>query len=85
MKKCLKCQYENPSGSKFCNNCGSSLIDERSGTTKRPPERRQLTILFCDLVDSTPLSEQLDPEDYRQVITSYHEVAEKVVKKYGGY
>jgi len=85
MKKCLKCQYENPPGAKFCNNCGTSLVEETSGSTKRPAERRQLTILFCDLVDSTPLSEQLDPEDYRHVITSYHEVAEKVVKKYNGY
>ena len=31
-------------------------------------ERRQLTVLFCDLVDSTRLARQLDPEDYREVV-----------------
>ena len=40
----------------------------------RPPEaeRRQLTVMFCDLVDSTKLSSQLDPEDYREVILLHH-------------
>lgn len=51
----------------------------------RAAERRQLTILFCDLVGSTPLSERLDPEDYRQVILGYQQVAEKVIKRYGGH
>ena len=34
-------------------------------------ERRQVTVLFCDLVDSTPLAQQLDPEDYRSVVRAY--------------
>jgi class 3 adenylate cyclase len=34
-------------------------------------ERRQLTVLFCDLVDSTPLASQLDPEDWREVVCAY--------------
>src|SRR5262249_40226283 len=34
-------------------------------------ERRQLTVMFCDLVDSTKLSSQLDPEDYREVVRAY--------------
>src|SRR5262245_57975743 len=37
-------------------------------------ERRQLTVMFCDLVGSTPLAEQLDPEDLRQVILAYQQV-----------
>src|SRR6266571_6696571 len=37
-------------------------------------ERRQLTVLFCDLVGSTTLSEQLDPEDLREVVGAYHQV-----------
>src|SRR5215469_11336516 len=36
------------------------------------PERRQLTVMFCDLVGSTPLSSSLDPEDLREVIGAYH-------------
>ena len=38
-------------------------------------ERRQLTALFCDLVDSTSLAQQLDPEDYRAVVRAYQEAA----------
>src|SRR5215475_9750954 len=37
-------------------------------------ERRQITVMFCDLVDSTKLSSQLDPEDYRNVVRAYQQV-----------
>src|SRR5215475_9624550 len=42
-------------------------------TASPPPdaERRQLTVMFCDLVDSTKLSSQLDPEEYRDVVQAY--------------
>src|SRR5215831_17228927 len=42
-------------------------------TVSPPPdaERRQLTVMFCDLVDSTKLSSQLDPEEYREVVRAY--------------
>ena len=40
--------------------------------TASPAERRQLTVMFCDLVGSTELSSSLDPEDYRGVIATYH-------------
>src|SRR5438067_1515501 len=36
-------------------------------------ERRQLTVMFCDLVGSTPLAEQLDPEELREVVRTYQE------------
>ncbi|MFN5516316.1 MAG: AAA family ATPase [Cyanobacteriota bacterium] len=48
-------------------------------------ERRQLTVLFCDLVDSTRLSQQLDPEDLREVIRSYQEACVAVLLQFGGY
>src|SRR5438093_3740333 len=41
-------------------------------------ERRQLTVMFCDLVDSTPLASQLDPEDLREVVRAYQETASEV-------
>jgi class 3 adenylate cyclase len=44
-------------------------------------ERRQLTVLFCDLVDSTALSSQLDPEDWREVVRAYQDTCAKVVKR----
>src|SRR5207244_1116683 len=48
-------------------------------------ERRQLTVLFCDLVDSTPLASQLDPEDLREVVRAYQEACAKVVARYEGH
>jgi class 3 adenylate cyclase len=43
-------------------------------------ERRQLTVMFCDLAGSTALSARLDPEDYREVITAYHRAIADVVR-----
>jgi len=48
-------------------------------------ERRQLTVLFCDLVGSTELSSRLDPEDMGHVIRSYHNTAAAVVERWGGH
>ena len=52
-----------------------------------PPdaERRQLTVLFCDLVDSTALSSQLDPEDLRAVVRAYQETCAKVIARFDGH
>jgi class 3 adenylate cyclase len=47
-------------------------------------ERRQLTVMFCDLVGSTPLSEKLDPEELREVIRAYHEICATVISRLGG-
>jgi class 3 adenylate cyclase/predicted ATPase len=53
----------------------------------RPPEaeRRQLTVMFCDVVDSTALSSQLDPEDYREVIRAYQATCTEVIHRYDGH
>src|SRR5262249_18809840 len=48
-------------------------------------ERRQLTVLFCDLVDSTVLSGQLDPEDLREVVRAYQDTCAKVIARYDGH
>jgi class 3 adenylate cyclase/tetratricopeptide (TPR) repeat protein len=48
-------------------------------------ERRQLTIMFCDLVESTALSTRLDPEDLREIISDYHRRCSEVIVKYGGF
>jgi class 3 adenylate cyclase len=48
-------------------------------------ERRQLTVLFCDLVGSTQLSGQLDPEDLRVVVRAYQEAAAEVIQHYAGH
>ena len=48
-------------------------------------ERRQLTVLFCDLVDSTPLADRLDPEDWREVVRAYQDACAKVIARYDGH
>jgi class 3 adenylate cyclase/tetratricopeptide (TPR) repeat protein len=48
-------------------------------------ERRQLTVMFCDLVGSTVLSGQLDPEDLREVVRAYQEACAKVVARFEGH
>jgi class 3 adenylate cyclase len=55
--------------------------------TLAPPEieRRRLTVLCCDLVDSTALSTHLDPEDLREVVRAYHRTCVEVVKRFDGY
>lgn len=52
-----------------------------------PPEaeRRYLTVLFCDLVDSTPLAGRLDPEDFREVVRAYHQACVAVIQQFDGY
>ena len=52
-----------------------------------PPEaeRRQLTVMFCDLVDSTQLSSQLDPEEYREVVRAYQRACTEVIRRYDGH
>jgi len=47
-------------------------------------ERRQLTVLFCDLVDSTVLATQLDPEDLREVVRAYHQTCAAVIQRFDG-
>src|SRR5215472_9598317 len=43
-----------------------------TGATSQDAERRQLTVMFCDLVGSTPLSTRFDPEDLREIVGAYH-------------
>src|SRR5215470_10370264 len=56
-------------------------------TAPPPPdaERRQLTVMFCDLVDSTKLSSQLDPEEYRDMVRAYQQVCSEVITRFEGH
>jgi class 3 adenylate cyclase/tetratricopeptide (TPR) repeat protein len=51
----------------------------------REAERRQITVMFCDLVGSTALSEKLDPEDLRTLMQGYQQAAGAVIERYGGH
>src|SRR5215472_16691258 len=55
--------------------------------TAPPPdaERRQLTVMFCDLVESTQLSGRLDPEDLREIVRAYQKVCTEVITRFDGH
>ena len=95
---CPACGGLNPAAAKFCGDCGASLATFHSVPTSalaRSPtlkssraapeaERRQLTVMFCDLVGSTSLSARLDPEDMRDVIRLYQECCAEMVARFDG-
>jgi class 3 adenylate cyclase len=55
------------------------------GTARDSAERRQLTVMFCDLVGSTALSTKLDPEDLRSVVRAYHKCVAATVARFDGF
>jgi len=57
----------------------------RDTPTSANAERRQLTVMFCDLVGSTALSSRLDPEDLREVIAAYHRAVAKIIAEADGF
>src|ERR1700756_287062 len=59
----------------------SDAVPAIDGTAKDTAERRQLTVMFCDLVGSTALSARLDPEDLRAIIGTYHRRCAEVITK----
>ena len=87
---CAACGLPNPLESRFCRSCGTSLAHDSGHTApgaiaERPqPERRQLTVLFCDLVGSTMLANRLDPEEMRDLILSYQGVCNTAIRGFDG-
>ena len=55
----------------------------RSTIGPRPAERRQITVMFCDLVDSTKFASGLDPEDFKAVMHAYQSACGAVIERYG--
>ena len=62
----------------------SRIADAQTGTI-RDSDRRQLTVLFCDLVGSTELTHQLDPEQMRDLMQDYYKSCREVVARYDGH
>lgn len=95
------CGFANLARASFCGQCGAKLsraLHDGVPTAPSPAggllaadgnlgsvDRRQLTVLFCDLVGSTPLSSRLDPEDLREVIGAYHRCIASTVERFGGF
>jgi predicted ATPase/class 3 adenylate cyclase len=96
--RCPSCGHETISGAKFCPECGTRLTTSHalaSTTTAAAPsvtstfissaERRQLTVLFCDIVGSTTLATRLDPEDLREIIAAYRCCVAEAVSRLDGF
>lgn len=98
--RCPNCGFENPPVAKFCGQCATPLarqtpvakstqrdiqLDKQKDMARSEGERRQLTVMFCDLVGSTSLSEKFDPEDLRDIVRSYQETCAEVIENYDGY
>ena len=87
--RCSKCGSENPAGKRFCGDCGVPLEDGAPIPTREPRgplqgERRHLTVLFCDLVNSTSIATRLDPEEWREIVADYHRAAAQAIEQFGG-
>ena len=81
--RCSSCGFPNTAAARFCGGCGKALHASTGATPEA--ERRHLCILFCDLVGSTPLSHQLDAEDFRDVMGAYQRACEAVVLRHDGF
>lgn len=79
MPVCNACDGKNEDGARFCSACGSRLPVASGSET-----RKIVTVLFCDLVGSTPLGEHLDPESLREVLDLYFQRMATVVERHGG-
>src|SRR3954454_17434273 len=74
---CRACGQPVPPDARFCPACGASVTAEAA-------DRRLVTVLFSDLVGSTPLAERLDPEVLAAVVGAYHDLARAVIERNGG-
>jgi class 3 adenylate cyclase/tetratricopeptide (TPR) repeat protein len=81
MAECLRCGAFVADSSRFCSECGAPV-----GASLRPRQelRKTVTILFCDVVDSTVMGEQSDPETVRHAMSRYFDEMRAIVERHGG-
>src|SRR5262245_36900071 len=83
--RCPQCGFENPPAFAFCGQCGAPLLTEQKERGSPEAERRHLTVMFCDQVDSVGRSARLDPEEFRKITRQYQELCVKVIWTFGGH
>jgi len=94
---CLTCGHANSAQARFCSECGTGLAPSKPAiapsTGPRPTtpvtpalsaERRQLTVMFCDMVGSSALSTRLDPEEQRDVVSAFQTCCANQIKGLDG-
>src|SRR5579862_9012371 len=89
-RACAGCGQPLKPQARFCGHCGTAAAadPERRASDDvvlADAERRQLTVLFCDLVGSTEIASRLDPEDWGDIITQYQRDATAVIEQFGGH
>jgi class 3 adenylate cyclase/predicted ATPase len=96
LAQCSACGHGNAARSRFCGECGAALGPTAATTSKvvaqaAPPaplgstaERRQLSVMFCDIVGSVALAERLDPEDLHDLLATFQRLGTRVVEAAGG-
>ena len=87
MEQCASCGFVNARGAAFCGKCAAPLASRARPSVAdalREAERRQLTVMVCDLVGSTELSQRLDPEELREVVGAYQETCGDVLRTFDG-
>jgi len=90
---CPRCGAENPAGQRFCNSCGQQLLDPESAaeTPKDDSargdldgERKQVTVLFADVKGSMDMAEQVDPEEWREIMQRFFSLLSEGVRRFEG-
>lgn len=84
-RQCAGCGTISDPGVLNCTACGVNLGQVARPERKSEAERRQVTVMFCDMVDSTALGSRLDPEDLREVLNALHAEIRHVMYRFGGY
>jgi class 3 adenylate cyclase/tetratricopeptide (TPR) repeat protein len=82
MPACPVCGEMNPDRARFCMTCAQPL--PQPAMLSSTETRKTLTVVFCDVVGSTPLGERLDPESVRRVMTRFFERMRAVLEHHGG-
>lgn len=86
---CWACGAGLPLPARFCSSCGARVDSAGRGSDNarggQSCERRQLTVMFCDLAGSTQLSLELDPEDFTSIIRAYRDVCAQIARSWKGY
>ncbi len=80
---CTECATPLLEAARFCHECGAPR--ERASSVDPNGERRHMTVMFCDLVGSTPLSLRLDPEQLQEVMTAYQRLCAEVIQDLDGH